>query len=221
MAPRSRSTSGHVAVGYVIGMETAIGSFVVGKSLARRVHKFVNPILAAEAAAMKQRAEEGVYMNPNLPDFERRYLADLQMGEVGEKNYGGMLPMGRLDALESWRVTTKDARRVRHPQLELLNRIETALLVDGLPCPSDAAASAKANGWDIIGLEAWAANNRNRPNRLPSLTSGTIDLKRDQESRLFQPVFAALLLGFVILLLLVLLFVLKGQNSYTGLSDTE
>eukprot|EP00977_Amphora_coffeiformis_P011876 scaffold2911_cov177-Amphora_coffeaeformis.AAC.10 len=197
-------------------METAIGSFVAGKSLARRLHQIINPVLAAEAEAMKQRAEEGVYMNPRLPDFERRFLPDLQMGEQGEKNYGEMLPMGRLGDLENWRASTKDARRVRHPQLDFLNRIETAVLIDGLPVPPDTVSYAQGFGWDIQALEAWAANNRNRADRLPSITSvSSMNLSPGIEYRWFQPVFATAMLGVVILVLLVFLFLLNGQHAYT------
>ena len=203
-------------VGYVIGMETAIGSFVAGKSLARRLHQIVNPVLAAEAQAMKQRAEEGVYMNSRLPDFERRFLPDLQMGEQGEKHYGELLPMGRLDDLENWRASTKDARRVRHPQLDLLNRIETAVLIDGLPVPPDTVSSAKSNGWDIQALESWATNNRNRADRLPSISSvSSMNLSPDKEYKWFQPLFASAMLGVVVVFLLVLLVLLNGQHAYT------
>ena len=203
-------------------METAIGSFVAGKSVARKLHEMVNPVLSAEARAMKQRAEEGVYMNPRLPDFERRYLPNLQMGEeYGEQDYGEMLPMGRLDALENWRASTKDARRVRHPQLDLLNRIETAVLIDRLPVPPDTLSFAKANGWDIEALEAWVASNRNRADHLPSISSvssvnlSSMYLYPGAEYRWFQPVFASTMLGVVILILLFFLFMLSGPNAYT------
>ena len=104
-------------------METAIGSFVAGKSLAKRIHKIVNPVLAAETTAMNKRAEEGVYMNHQLPDFERRYLPDLQLGEQGEKDYGEVIPMGRLDALESWRASVSLA----HSRSQSLREISLIL----------------------------------------------------------------------------------------------
>lgn len=196
-------------------METAVGSFMAGKSLALKLHQLINPALAAEAEAKKQRAEEGVYMNPNLPDFERRYLPNLQIG-AGEKDYGEMLPLGRLDALESWRASTKEARRVRHPQLELLNRIETAVLVEGLPVPPDTVSLAKANGWDLSGLEDWAASNRNRLDHLPSLSISSSQLSPEiAEPRMFQPIVAAVIFGLVMVLLLVLLICLNAQHSYT------
>lgn len=204
-----------ITVGYIIGMETACGSFMAGKSLALKLHQMVNPVLAAEAQATNQRKEEGVYINPNLPDFERRYLPDLKMGQPGEKDYGEMLPLGRLDALESWRASTKESRRIRHPQLELLKRIETTVLCEGLPVPADTISLAKANGWDLGGLETWAISTRNRADRLPSLSASTILLSAEEEPRVFQPVFAAILFGLVMTVLLVLLIVLNGQHSYT------
>lgn len=196
-------------------METAIGSFIAGKSVARKLHQMVNPVLAAEAQAMKERAEEGVYMNPNLPDFERRFLPDLQMGLQGEKNYGELLPVGHIDALERWRESTKEARRVRHPQLEALNYIENAVLANGLPVPVDAVSLAKANGWDLDSLEVWVNNNRNRGYRLPSLTSSSIDLSRGGELKWFKVPFIATVFGILMACLLVLLVLLNGQHSYT------
>lgn len=195
---------------------------MAGKSLALKLHQMVNPVLAAEAEAAQQRKEEGVYINPNLPDFERRYLPDLQMGEPGEKDYGGMLPLGALDALESWRASTKEARRVRHSQLDLLNRIETAVLIHGLPVPPDTTSLAKANGWDLSGLESWAASTRNRVDRLPSLTASSIHLNAtvEEEPRIFHPLFAATLFGVIMTVLLVLLIVLNGQHSYTVTNRT-
>jgi fluoride ion exporter CrcB/FEX len=201
-------------VGYIIGMETAIGSFVLGKSIARKFHQIVNPILAAEAEAAKERQAEGVYLNRDLPDFERRYLPDLDMGSKGEKNYGEFLPLGRLDGLESWRRTTKDARRVNHPQLDLLKRIEQTVLVDGLPIPPDTVTYARSYGWDLDALDNWVASKRGLASRLPSLTSQSM-IAMPEESRWLQPTFASALLGVVIMSLLLLLVMLNGKRAYT------
>jgi fluoride ion exporter CrcB/FEX len=199
-------------------METAIGSFVAGKSVARRLHQMVNPVLAEEAAAMKQRAEEGVYLNPKLPDFERRFLPNLQMGVRGEKNYGELLPVGHINALERWRESTKEARRVRHVQLEALKYIENTVLVDGMPVPPDAVSIAKTNGWDISALEAWVASSRNRGDRLPSLSSASmIDLTKGgvDHKKMFQFQYVATVFGVVCAILVILLIILNGQHSYT------
>lgn len=176
----------------------------------------VNPVLAAEAQAAKERAVEGVYINQKLPDFERRYLPSLDMGSKGEKNYGEFLPLGRLDDLEKWRNTTKEARRVNHPQLALLNRIEDAVLVYGLSVPPDTVSFAKENGWDWEALEAWSFSRQSQPDRLPSLGSMSMSvIARDLHTKWFQPVYAATLFGVVMAVLLVLLLILNGRHSYT------
>lgn len=187
--------------------------------MARRLHGIINPVLAAEAVAMKERAAEGVYMNRNLPDFERRYLPDLKMGTTkGEKDYGEFLPLGRLDSLASWRSSTMEARRVNHPQLALLNRIEETVLVHGMPVPGDVASSAKANGWDLEAFEAWASSKQGRADRLPSLGSMSMIVMGEDlnlNSRWFKLPFIATLFGVSMAVLILLLILLNGQDAYT------
>lgn len=60
-------------LGYIIGMETALGSFVCGCAVARRWHQWCHPALAAEVRARRP----GIHVNTALPDLERRFLADL------------------------------------------------------------------------------------------------------------------------------------------------
>jgi len=152
-------------LGYIVGMETALGSFVCGKSFARRLHRKVNPILAAEAYAVRIRHEEGVYIHWQLPDFERRFLSNLDLGDTYGETYGDYLPSGRLDALERWRMSTENQRRVRHPLLPALLEIEEAALVDRVPIPESSLAIAKVQGWDVDSLKQWLLDSGSSPSR--------------------------------------------------------
>jgi fluoride ion exporter CrcB/FEX len=142
--------------GYIIGMETAMGSFVSGKALARWLHKKVNPVLAKEAHAVRERHEEGVYIHWDLPDFERRFLSRLNMGDAltegGEINY----PQDHLDLLERWRVSTETIRRVRHPLLDALLATEKAILCRNTLPPKDVEAVARSEGMDVDSLLRWS-----------------------------------------------------------------
>jgi fluoride ion exporter CrcB/FEX len=197
--------------GYIIGMETSLGSFVCGKSVARLFHRRVNPILAAEADASRVRREEGVYIDKDLPDFERRYLADLEMGD----NYGELLPLGRLDALERWRASTATARRVGHARLPILIQIEQAVFVMQRPVPMDLASIAVDEGWDVESLREWIYGKIKDIERLPSLGSRSMaSMTMPTESVWFTLPVAALLLTGVMMVLIVLLLLLDGEHAH-------
>jgi fluoride ion exporter CrcB/FEX len=157
-------------LGYIIGMETALGSYVAGKSVARYLHRYVNPTLAAEADAAKKKSKQGVPMNTELPDFERRFLPDLDMGH----DCGMVLfyPAHQIDSLSRWRSSTETARRVGHPLLELLTDIETALLARHQPfLHPEADSVARAQGWDVTALQQWVDARAGDLSYLPSLSS--------------------------------------------------
>jgi CrcB protein len=197
--------------GYIIGMETALGSFVCGKSVARRFHRRVNPILAAEADASRVRREEGVYIDKELPDFERRYLADLEMGD----NYGEVLPLGRLDALERWRTSTAAARRVGHPKLPILIEIEQAVFVAQRPVPLDLVSVALDERWDVNSLREWIYGKAKDMKYLPSLGSRSMaSMSTPVDSVWFTLPVAALLLTGVVMVLIVLLLLLDGESAH-------
>mmetsp|Transcript_12340 Transcript_12340/g.16163 ORF Transcript_12340/g.16163 Transcript_12340/m.16163 type:complete len:597 (+) Transcript_12340:266-2056(+) len=205
--------------GYIIGMEAAIGSYIAGKSLAQRFYRYVNPTLANESDAMMVRKEEGVYLNPELPDFERRFLHDLDMGLVGEKNYGETLPVGpRLEYLSQWRELTKHARRVHHPLLSSLISIEHALLVDHTAVPSEAESVAHTHGWNVSSLREWARCKHMDHARLPSLNSTTVllkDAKSPEDSIFFTIPYASAICGVLVAILAFLLVSLIEQDPYT------
>lgn len=164
--------------GYIIGMETAIGSFVGGKSFARFLHRRVNPVLSQEAKAARVRHEEGVYIHWQLPDFERRYLSNLDMGEQFTEF---VLPVERIDALERWRVSTVNERRVRHPLLPLLLEIEDAALIDMVPIPRNSMMIAKAQGWDVDSLQQWLVDRSHPHHRNYEARSSFLSEDRSPE----------------------------------------
>ena len=147
-AGQTHSQVARAIIGYIIGMETALGSFAFGSKVAIWIHRYVNPDLAKEADALIQRKEEGVFINKKLPDFERRFLADLIM-DIDDHDQDAM------SALERWRVSTVEARRVGNVNLPALNEIENCLLVDRqLPSP-ELQEILERNGWNIAHLQDW------------------------------------------------------------------
>jgi CrcB protein len=200
-------------LGYIIGMETALGSFVCGKSVARRLHRMVNPILAAEADASRARREEGVYIDKELPDFERRFLANL---DIKGGTYGELLPLGRLDALERWRASTATARRVGHAMLPILIEIEQAVFVAERPVPSELASIALGERWDVDSLQEWTYGKARDIEYLPSLGSRSMSsISMPTHSVWFTLPVASLLLTGFLMVLIVLLLMLDGGSIHT------
>jgi len=137
--------------GYFIGMETALGSYILGKKVAIWIHRWRNPLNALEMDAILDRKEIGVYINRSLPEFERRFLPGLVM-DMGADS----LDSDRLLFLYRWRDSTIESRRVKHPQLELLIEMETAMLVERrVFAPHRAGAKARKLNWDVDALEKW------------------------------------------------------------------
>lgn len=196
-------------LGYIIGMETALGSFVCGKSVARRLHRWVNPILAAEGIAARKRREEGVFIDKELPDFERRFLARLDIA-TGDQ----LIPLGRVDALERWRHTTAEARHVNHPMLPTLIEIEHAVWIHQRPVPPDLLSVAQSEGWDLDALLQWIHAKAKDIDMLPSLGSRSMSsVSLPQESIWFKLPMASLLLLGVMMFLVVNLLILEGESS--------
>mmetsp|Transcript_7060 Transcript_7060/g.10113 ORF Transcript_7060/g.10113 Transcript_7060/m.10113 type:complete len:527 (-) Transcript_7060:109-1689(-) len=147
-AGQTHSQIARAIIGYIIGMETALGSFAFGSKVAVWIHRYVNPALAKEADALIQRKEEGVFINKKLPDFERRFLPDLDM-EIEDHDQDA------LSNLERWRLSTIDARRVGNVNLAILTEIENCILIDRqLPSP-ELQEIAQSNGWNIAALQDW------------------------------------------------------------------
>lgn len=166
--------------GYIIGMQTAMASLAFGKTLARWIFAFCYPQLAAEEAAALERTRQGVFINPNLPEFERKFLPDLlpylhmqleggaccgaieTSGEVtSDSDLGAHYNnMDRFMHLVKWRKSTSEARRIGHAMLNTLNEIEEAVLVNETPIPTHAEAIGRNAEWKVDELLAWAASKQ-------------------------------------------------------------
>jgi fluoride ion exporter CrcB/FEX len=170
-----------VVLGYIIGMETAAGSFDCGCSLARRIHRFVNPKLAAEGAAMQRREEEGVFINRSLPNFERRFLHLLDLGIVYNNDLSQTTTDDRIQSLEKWRKSTELARRIRHPQIEILKEVEDQLLVQQERTISKQLdLIARSNEWDVDSLYHWIEAKSNDIAILPTMSS-SIEIQTNEQ----------------------------------------
>jgi fluoride ion exporter CrcB/FEX len=209
--------------GYIIGTETAVGSFACGCSLARFLHRSINPVLAAEEDSMEVRKEQGVHLNRDLPDFERRYLHQLEMPNVDSETsgifYGQMLyPVGRIDSLERWRSSVASVRRVGHQLLPVLIEVENSVLVLQKLIPPEAESVARAEGWELDSLLQWASAKADDLPRLPSVSS-SISLGSKtlpvEDSRWFQLPVALGMLCVVMIALLVSLLLMQGEEATT------
>jgi len=204
--------------GYIIGTETAIGSLTCGKSLALRLFRFVNPTLSVEYDAAKEKMKEGIPINQELPDFERRYLPNLNMGS---KNSDGLVPMyQQATTLAEWRSSTAAARRFGHPLLDVLTTIETTVLSRNEYLPAELESIAQSQGWALDALMQWKSERSVDIDRLPSVSSFSSlpETRVDQSCSLFQacvlsPAFAIGLLGAVYAFLLFLMVVLKERTT--------
>lgn len=143
-------------LGYIIGMETALGSFACGKSVAVRIFRWINPVLSAEMDASKERIKQGIPVNPLLPDFERRFLPNMNIFYHHEMEFPTTT---NTEHIASWRDSTESVRRIGHVLLPVLTDIETKVLAHNLPLSPDLEALARAEGWDVESLLKWRVNN--------------------------------------------------------------
>ncbi len=142
-------------LGYFIGLETALASFILGKNVAKYLHSSVNRALQHEAMEIKKKRECGWYINTQLSDFERRFLSELEMGEF--EIYINPIASGFLSR---WRESTRDHRRVGNRMLPLLTDIEyQALVIDEDP-EQDMVVSAMMAKWDLDALNKWRESKR-------------------------------------------------------------
>jgi fluoride ion exporter CrcB/FEX len=188
--------------GYIIGMESALGSYVFGMTIATFIHRWRNPRNAQEADAARERAMEGVYLNHGLPEFERRYLPDLEMDHMEHTVHG-------VAFLERWRRSTRDARHVHHELLPALCEIENAMLINEQPFSQEAQGVAQNAGWDLEALSEWVKlNPRAAPEPPTSSLMFTI------------PVSVFLCVTLALPMLLGLIFVNDLEDAYQVTSRT-
>ncbi|CAB9497165.1 expressed unknown protein [Seminavis robusta] len=192
--------------GYLIGMETALGSYVFGTTVAKWLHRLVNPALAAEADAMRERQREGVFINRELPETERRFLhrLDFQYDSVVAGN-------DSMAALLRWRESTSSARRVNHPLVDALYQIEKCVFCDHVAVPPDAELVAKQEGWDLEALHEWT--HRGRLARLPR-TSSAGYLLPYEHNQWYSVAVAGFFVGGIVLMLILGLIQVNEKEDY-------
>jgi len=143
-------------LGYLIGVETALASFVLGKNLAKYIHNRVNPALHVENEQMKLKQKCGTFINTQLSDYERRFLSDYNMGEFDQ-----YIDLCSSEFLSEWRISTERNRRVGDSLLPLLKDIEYEALVLGNSLEKENTMSAIEAGWNIEALDDWVNSKKN------------------------------------------------------------
>eukprot|EP00957_Ditylum_brightwellii_P085698 6519331-Ditylum_brightwellii.AAC.1 len=61
----------HALLEYLIGLETALGSFVFGNNVATWIHRAFNTVLSSETDAIVKVEKCGIYVDLDLPAFKR------------------------------------------------------------------------------------------------------------------------------------------------------
>jgi fluoride ion exporter CrcB/FEX len=206
--------------GYIIGMETALGSFVFGCAVARALHQHVCPALAEEADASRRRREQGWYLNRHLPDTERRFLHEIEESQNDQSSsYFAASSAKRMDSLLQWRTSTREARRVGSSYLSTLVEIETALLIQYHPKTTlshSAESVAQAQGWALESLWDYVRDKElDEVQELHSLP-GVPAARASQAPFWVQLPFVATLLGLVLGLLLTGLIVVRADTAMSN-----
>ena len=197
-------------LGYIVGMETAQGSYVAGKSLARFIHGYVNPSLVEEAHLLQEKEAEGIYIHRELPDYERRVLLDLNMEPLAESDE--IVPVNALDTLVRWRESTSSARRLHHPLLPSLLEIEKAAMVLNMPISRSAQAFARSEGWDIDALHRWVDEKALMCSHTGLNTWNKVFVQRTLHSRwLTLPVAAFILWSLIFGLVMCVIFLSSDE----------
>lgn len=184
--------------GYVIGMETALGSFVLGKTIAIFLHRWQSPKDAEEMDSTVSKKEQGVYINHYIPEFERRYLPELEVQHEYETVTG-------IEYLDRWRDSTREARRVGNELLPTLCEIENAMLIKEKPFSMEAEQTALDARWDLDALAEWIKCNP-RPVPPPECPSNI--------SIMFTVTVSSAIFLFVAALLIFGLVTVNGDTAY-------
>lgn len=142
-------------LGYLIGVETALASFVLGKNISSYIYSVVNPILRVEAEETKLMKERGVFINTELPDFERRFLTNFDMGEFTMR-----VDPPAIEQLSRWKESTELYRKVGNHRLALLTDIEYRAIVMSESLDDEMVVLSRELGWDIEALENWTMLRR-------------------------------------------------------------
>jgi fluoride ion exporter CrcB/FEX len=218
-------------LGYIVGIETALGSYVFGRTVAWWLHQWQNPDLAMEQEAMKvRRYQHGIAINHQLPTLERRYLhglfelhsedgswtnAVLVPDEAARKlSPADNLTPEELAPLMRWRDSTKEARRVESQLSHALMELETGLIVNKLTATQEERSLAMKNGWDIAALEVWLAKRYN-PQPDNNLNTAGIRKPLSEERSMIYSIPVALLCWSVLIAILIILMIhWDAENAY-------
>lgn len=144
--------------GYLIGVETALASFVLGKNLAKYLHSVVNTPLHKEAEETMKKRECGVYINSQLSDYERRFLSEFEMGE-----FSIYINPTAEEQFHLWRNSTREHRLVGNQMLPLLTDIEYSALVLDENIAQELLIPAMMAKWDLEALNKWREFKRDLP----------------------------------------------------------
>lgn len=137
-------------LGYLIGMETALASFQLGKNISFYLHAFANPANHTEAEETRKAKECGIFINTELPDFERRYLSNFDMGSHDE-----YMDPDATEHIARWKASTVKSRMVGNDALALLTEIEYQSLVLCESIERENIIAGLQEGWDIDSLNNW------------------------------------------------------------------
>lgn len=144
--------------GYLIGVETALASFVLGKNLAKYLHSVVNTSLQKEEEEMIKKRECGVYINSQLSDYERRFISEFEMDE-----FSIYINPAAEEQLRLWSNSTREHRRVGNQMLPLLTDIEYSSLVLDENIVQELLVPAMMAKWDLEALAKWREFKRDLP----------------------------------------------------------
>jgi fluoride ion exporter CrcB/FEX len=147
-------------LGYLIGIETALASFVLGKNIAKYFHSVFNKALEKESEEAVSKKECGMYINYQLSDYERRFLSEFDMGEHEIR----IDPIAS-EQLKKWRISTREHRRVGNHMLPLLTDIEYTSLVLDEAVDEELLVQAMVAKWDLEALRKWREMKRNIKHR--------------------------------------------------------
>eukprot|EP00557_Chaetoceros_sp_GSL56_P003494 CAMPEP_0176488446 /NCGR_PEP_ID=MMETSP0200_2-20121128/6713_1 /TAXON_ID=947934 /ORGANISM="Chaetoceros sp., Strain GSL56" /LENGTH=547 /DNA_ID=CAMNT_0017885429 /DNA_START=213 /DNA_END=1856 /DNA_ORIENTATION=- len=187
-------------LGYFIGLETALASFLLGKNIAKYLHSLANEPLQKEAQEVMKKKECGVYINTQLSDCERRYLSELDMAE-----YAIYVDPAAEQYLHQWRVSTRENRRVGDHMLPLLTDIEYTALVMDDDIDQEMVVPAMMAKWDLDALNKWRDMKRHIPET-------TVSFIEPREFR-FAPAFRVAFL--FVAFLVVGIITINGDDNYS------
>jgi fluoride ion exporter CrcB/FEX len=222
-------------LGYIVGIETSLGSYCFGRTVAWWFHQWQNPDLALEQEAMKiRRYQHGIAINHALPALERRYLHRLfdwpeltdttliPPAAAQKLSPAHTLTSEELAPLTRWRDSTQEARRQENDLSASLLDLETTLLVQKQGVSPAMRDMAMRHGWDIDSLEVWLAK---RYDPLPdqvlsdgtpySLTRAGVRQEMSEESTVWYSLPLALFCWMVMLaILMVLILYWNAETAY-------